>query len=88
MSGLKSPNEGQLDFGFGKSPGRGTSEVVDPEFISIADFCRISGVKRTTAYRLIREGLLERAKIGRRSLIPRRSVDELLKQAKGEGVRY
>lgn len=39
---------------------------------------RVSGLGLTTVYRLINEGILERRKVGTRSLIPARSLRALI----------
>jgi excisionase family DNA binding protein len=48
-----------------------------PYLASIADAQRALGVGRTTAYRLIETGILEKVKIGRRTLIKVTSIQAL-----------
>lgn len=53
------------------------------KFLSIKDTCRVLGLGRTTVYALIKAGRLQAHQIGRRTLIPRTSVDALV----SEGMR-
>lgn len=46
--------------------------------MTIQDACRYSGLSRSTLYNLIREQSLSSRTVGRRRLIVRESLDELL----------
>lgn len=48
--------------------------------ISVAKFCQLSGIGKTLAYDLIKDGRLQVIKINRRTLITMESVDALLGQ--------
>ena len=49
-----------------------------PVAISVREFCRLSSLGRTSAFKLIREGQLECRRIGSRTVILMRSVEALL----------
>ncbi len=49
--------------------------------ISIADAVKVLGLGRTSIYKLINEGRLETATIGRRRLIKTASIQRLLEDA-------
>lgn len=51
---------------------------MEPYLASIADAQRALGIGRTTAYRLIDAGQLEKVKIGRRTLIKIASIKALV----------
>lgn len=42
---------------------------IDPITVTIADAARISGLSRSSLYRLIQDAHIEKCKVGRRSLI-------------------
>lgn len=50
---------------------------MEPYLASISDAQRALGIGRTTAYRLMESGKLERVKIGRRTLIKIASIKAL-----------
>ena len=50
----------------------------DPISITIGEFCAQVGLRRTTAFRLLREGKIESRLVGRRRLILMSSVKKLL----------
>lgn len=52
-----------------------------PLSVTIANCCEIVGIRKTTAYKLIKEGRLTPLKIGRRTLVTMRSVESLIAQA-------
>ena len=49
-----------------------------PIAISVEEFCRLSSLGRTSAFKLLRDGLLERRRVGGRTLVLMRSVEALL----------
>lgn len=51
---------------------------------TIPEFCEATGVRRTTAYNLIRLKQIERVKIGGRTLITATSVRALIERASGQ----
>lgn len=57
-----------------------------PLTISVSDFCQITGLGRTKAFALIREGRLDVAKIGRRTLITTDSVSALITNSLTKGA--
>lgn len=52
---------------------------MQPQTITIRDFCRLYGLKKTKTYDLINEGVLTRVKVGGRSLITWESAQALIK---------
>lgn len=46
-----------------------------PHFYSVKDACRLLSAGKTTVYALLRDSRLSRVKRGRRTLIPRESLD-------------
>jgi excisionase family DNA binding protein len=52
---------------------------------SIPETCRLLSIGRTTAYQLLKSGLLQKKKIGRRTLITRDSVLALAGLSEKEG---
>lgn len=42
-----------------------------PEFIDVRGLCRLYGIGRSTAYRLLAEGQIASVRLGRRVLVPR-----------------
>lgn len=53
---------------------------MDPLAVSISDACHLTGVQRTTVYKLLAEGQLEACAVGRRKLVTRRSIDALIER--------
>lgn len=46
--------------------------------ISVADFCQMSGLGKTTAHKLIKSGKLQSTRVGRRRLICRKDAEALI----------
>lgn len=55
-----------------------TIAPLEPLAYSIKEACRVSTLGRTRIYQLISEGRLETRKIGKRTLIPARSLHSLI----------
>lgn len=55
-----------------------------PLTIGIDEFCRLSGVGRSTAFKLIKLNLLTRVRIGRRTLLTMESVEALIANSRAE----
>lgn len=51
---------------------------MEPILITVSDFCRLAGIKKTKAYGLIKNGEVQTAKIGRRTLVTRASLEALI----------
>lgn len=51
------------------------SAVVNREYWSIPDFCRVHYLHRATTYSLLRDNKLEAVKVGRKTLIVGASVE-------------
>lgn len=58
------------------------SNYPEPLAYSVAEAIRVSSIKKTRLYALIKEGRLEARKIGKRTLIPAASLRALIN---GEG---
>ena len=56
---------------------------MEPFLASISDAQRALGIGRTTAYRLMEAGKLEKVKIGRRTLIKIASIKALADEGQG-----
>lgn len=54
--------------------------TVTPLAVSVADACRLIGIKRTLTFALLRDGVLIRVKVGRRTLVTMASIDRLLEE--------
>lgn len=55
-----------------------TSTVIaDKEFLSIKETCQLLGTSRMTLYRQIKEGNIQVAKVGRRTIIKRTEIEKL-----------
>lgn len=54
---------------------------MEPLCLTIAEFCFLVGVKRTTAYALIKKGRVDVVKLGRRTLITRASIEALIERS-------
>ena len=52
-------------------------EVQIPEFLSIAEACKLLGISRRTIYRMIKRIELRIGKAGKRTLIKRSEIDKL-----------
>ncbi len=50
----------------------------ESKLVSISDATAILGVGRSTIYKLINEGALQTKRIGRRTLVPRSDLDQML----------
>lgn len=53
-------------------------EQLEPLTVTIRDACRFTGLGKSTLYTLIDEGVLERRKVGRRTLITMASLKKLV----------
>jgi excisionase family DNA binding protein len=62
----------------------GTPMVPTRETYSVSELAKILGIARTSAYEAIRQGQITAVRIGRRLLVPRATVERLLK---GEATR-
>ena len=51
--------------------------MTTPIFLSVPETCRVVGVGRSTAFAMMRDGILQRRKIGRRTLITMESIERL-----------
>ena len=69
----------------GALPSTNEETTMKPLSISIDACCSVVGVRRTTIYKLIKEGKLVTIKIGRRTLITMQSVDALVAPAASIG---
>lgn len=63
-----------------------SSSYLDPLLHRIPDACRRLGVSRTTLYELIKAGEVHPVKIGARSLIPEKDLQQIITTRQG-GVR-
>jgi len=54
------------------------SPPLAPLAYSIVDACRVSSLGRTRIYQLINSGQLEARKVGKRTLIPAQSLQQLI----------
>jgi excisionase family DNA binding protein len=54
--------------------------------LSVDEFCEVLGIKRTTAFKLIRSGAVQSFSLGSRRLIPRGAVDDLITQRVAEAT--
>ncbi|MEM6813350.1 MAG: helix-turn-helix domain-containing protein [Bacteroidota bacterium] len=52
-------------------------QVKDKEFLSIAETCKLLGASRMTLYRQIKDGKINAAKIGSRTIIKREEIEKL-----------
>lgn len=62
--------------GSARSPNR--VHLEPPLTISVDEFCRLTSLKRSSAFVLIRQGRIETRKVNRRTLITMRSVRAML----------
>lgn len=53
--------------------------VMQKEFLSVDETCQLIGASRWTIYRMIEKGKIKAAKIGSRTIIHRRPLDNLFK---------
>jgi excisionase family DNA binding protein len=51
--------------------------IKQKEFLSIDETCQLVGASRWTIYRLIDKGRLKAAKLGSRTIVPRKEIDNL-----------
>jgi excisionase family DNA binding protein len=49
--------------------------------MSVTAFCRYSGIGKTSAYKLLKEGKLDSVKIGRRTLLTTDSINALIERS-------
>lgn len=52
-------------------------KIQDKDFLSIAETCELLGASRMTLYRQIKNGTINAAKIGRRTIIKRTEIEKL-----------
>lgn len=52
-------------------------QVKDKDFLSIAETCKLLGASRMTLYRQIKNGKIQAAKIGSRTIIKREEIEKL-----------
>jgi excisionase family DNA binding protein len=57
------------------------SAPLSPITYTIADACRVSGLGKTKIYSMISEGRLQKVKVGKRTLVTAKSLNELLEMA-------
>lgn len=55
-----------------------TTSKIEPRALRISDFCRLYGIGRTSAYKLMASGKLATVRIGKRRLVLRDSAEQLL----------
>lgn len=55
-----------------------SNRSIEPLAFTISEACRVSGLGKTSIYRLVNEGKLELRKVGNRSLITARSLRHLI----------
>ncbi len=53
------------------------SQIKHKDFLSIAETCELLGASRMTLYRQIKNGTINAAKIGRRTIIKRTEIEKL-----------
>ncbi|MEM6515045.1 MAG: helix-turn-helix domain-containing protein [Bacteroidota bacterium] len=53
------------------------AQLKDKDFLSIAETCELLGASRMTLYRQIKNGTINAAKIGRRTIIKRSEIEKL-----------
>ena len=51
--------------------------------VPVSEFCRLIGVRRTTAFSLIKEGRVESVKLGAKRLVTLASIEHLVEQSLG-----
>jgi excisionase family DNA binding protein len=61
---------------------QGTDEVSMTMTMTVSEAARVLGISRSSAYECVRRGELRAVRLGRRLVVPRSAVTELL-----EGVR-
>lgn len=49
--------------------------------VTVSELCRLIGVKRTTAFALIKEGRVETVKLGAKRLVTVSSIERLVEQS-------
>ena len=52
-------------------------EIQSKDFLSVQDVCKLFDVSRTTVWRLMKDGKVDAAKIGRKKFITRKSINKL-----------
>lgn len=53
--------------------------------VPVSEFCRLIGVKRTTAFGMIKEGRVDTVKLGAKRLVTVSSIERLVEQSLGGG---
>lgn len=54
----------------------------DPLALSVEDVARLLGISRTLAYESVARGELPSVRLGKRIVVPRRALDELLESGR------
>ncbi len=55
--------------------------------VSVAEFCRLTSLSRSTAFKLMRSGEIVSAKLGRRRVVTVASIKELIVRNLGSGPK-
>ena len=58
--------------------------LAEMEFLNIREVSVLIGISERTIYRLMKSGALKTKKIGRRTIIPRYAIDQLLNSSNNE----
>lgn len=58
-----------------------TSQAIQPLALRMSDFTRVTGLSRSKAYELIKNGELRAVKVGGRRLIPYSEAERLIRDA-------
>jgi predicted DNA-binding transcriptional regulator AlpA len=69
---------------FGSEAARFKEKQMEPKLISMAEFCEMVGVKRTTAYKILR-GPVRSTKIGSRRLVDKESAENFVRERLEQG---
>lgn len=48
------------------------------ELFTISEFCKVANLGRTVTYQLINQGRVKALKLGRKTLIPKASLDDFI----------
>lgn len=59
-------------------------QQVEPDLLSVQEFCRRLSIGRSVAYELITAGEVTSVRLGRRRLIPRGEVEKLVAKLLGQ----
>lgn len=55
--------------------------IQEQDFLNIQETCELLGISRMTLYRMIKDGRIPATKIGRRTIIARKNIDQLFNTA-------